>query len=133
MLVQDLLDSTQREVITVSPQTAVYTAINLMAEKNFGAVAIMEGTALKGIFTERDYARKLLLDGKSSMLTKVKETMSAEVIHVRPDQTIEDCLAIMVDKSIRHLPVLDGKDLVGLVSMADLAKAAIQGKAENIA
>ncbi|MEE9163026.1 MAG: CBS domain-containing protein [Candidatus Neomarinimicrobiota bacterium] len=127
MLIQDLLNDIKREVTSVSPEATVYSAIKLMAERDFGAVAVVDGDRMMGIFTERDYARKLLLEGKSSMLTKIKDTMSPEVIQVRPDQSIHECLETMVDHGIRHLPVIEGGHLMGLVSMADLAKAAIQG------
>ena len=124
--VSDVLKANPREVATVTSDATVYHAIKLMDEVNFFAVAVMDNGKLVGIFTERDYARKLLLEGRSSMITRISEIMSDKVVSVQPDQSLKDCLKMMVEHNFRHLPILDGDKLVGIVSMADLAKAAIE-------
>ncbi len=124
-LIQDLLEDREHEVVSVTPESTVYEAINLMDEQNTGAVAVLDGDRLAGIFTERDYARKLLLMGRSSMRTHMKVTMSPDVVFVRPQQSVEECMALMMNKRIRHLPVLDGERLVGLISIEDLVRAMI--------
>ena len=97
-----------------------------MAEKDVGALLVMEGEKLVGIVTERDYARKIVLAGKSSRETPVREAMTTRVLCARPDQTVEECMALMTDKRARHLPILDHKHVVGLVSIGDLVKAIIR-------
>lgn len=123
--VKDLLAGKEHEVVSVTPESTVYEAINLMDEQDTGAVAVLDGDRLVGIFTERDYARKLLLMGRSSMRTHMKVTMSADVVFVRPQQSVEECMALMMNKRIRHLPVLEGEQLVGLISIEDLVRALI--------
>ena len=125
LLVKDILNEIERKISVVSPESTVYSAIKLMDEHDFGAVAVVDGEKLVGIFTERDYARKLLLQGLNSMRTQIKKTMSPSVISVSPDITAEKCCAMMVEHSIRHLPVMKDEELLGLISMADLAKATI--------
>lgn len=123
IIVKEILNNIDREISKVSPESTVYAAIKLMDEHNFGAVAVMEGDNLVGIFTERDYARKLLLQGLNSMRTPISKTMSSSVISVGPDESLETCHSVMVEKNIRHLPVVDNGKLLGMISMADLAKA----------
>lgn len=123
ILVKDILNNTDRKISVVAPESTVYAAIKLMDEHNFGAVAVMDGDKLIGIFTERDYARKLLLQGLNSMRTPISKTMSSSVISVGPDESLEACHSIMVEKHIRHLPVVEEGELLGMISMADLAKA----------
>jgi CBS domain-containing protein len=125
MLVKDILNEIDREISVVSPESTVYAAIKLMDEHDFGAVAVMDNESLIGIFTERDYARKLLLQGLNSMRTQIRKTMSSGVISVSPDLPVEKCCAMMVENSIRHLPVVKDGELLGLISIADLAKATI--------
>ena len=119
-LVSDLLKSKGHQVWTIAPDHAVYDALKLMADKNIGALLVLEGDRLIGIFSERDYARKVILKGKASKNISVKEIMSSEVVYVRPEQTIEDCMVLMTDRHIRHLPVLEGKQLVGMISIGDV-------------
>ena len=109
----------------VAPATSVIDALRQMAEKNIGALLVGEGGRVAGIFTERDYARKIALMGKSSRDTPVREVMTEEVLFVRPDQTSEECMALMTENRMRHLPVMDNGKLVGLVSIGDLVKDVI--------
>ncbi|HKQ25034.1 MAG TPA: CBS domain-containing protein [Burkholderiales bacterium] len=120
--VQQLLDSKRHRLVSVSPDTTVLDALKLMADKEIGAVLVIEGELLAGIFSERDYARKVVLHGKSSKDTPVREIMTDEVVCVRPEQTIEDCMGLMTDKRIRHLPVFDSKNVVGVISIGDVVK-----------
>jgi CBS domain-containing protein len=103
----------------------VYDALKLMAEKNLGAVLVMEGDRLAGILSERDYARKVILHGKSSRDTLVREIMSERVVCVVPEQPAEECMALMTDKRVRHLPVLEGDQVIGVISIGDVVKAII--------
>jgi CBS domain-containing protein len=109
-------------VETVAPSTSVYEAVKLMAEKNIGALLVLEGERIAGIVTERDYARKIVLLGRSSKETFVGDIMSSPVMYVRPDQSNEECMALMTDNRLRHLPVVDQGRLVGLISIGDLVK-----------
>jgi len=120
--VQQLLESKRHRLVSVSPETTVLDALKLMAEKEIGAVLVIEGELLAGIFSERDYARKVVLHGKSSKDTPVREIMTDEVVCVRPEQTIEDCMGLMTDKRVRHLPVFDSKNVVGVISIGDVVK-----------
>jgi len=117
--VAQVLQEKGQQVWSVSPDARVYDALKIMAERNIGALLVCEGDKLKGIFSERDYARKVILHGKSSREIAVKEIMSSDVITVRPQQSVEDCMALMTDKRIRHLPVVDGDRLVGVISIGD--------------
>jgi CBS domain-containing protein len=124
--VNDLLRSKGREVWTARPETTVFDALQLMAEKNIGAVLVMDGEILVGMLSERDYARKVILLGKSSKDTLVSEIMTARVVCVQADQGIDECLALMTEKRVRHLPVLDSKDrVIGVISIGDVGKAII--------
>ena len=114
-----------QSVWSVSPNDTVYDAIKLMADKNVGALVVLEGEKLMGILSERDYARKVILKGKSSRETAVKEIMSSDVVTIRPNQSIEECMALMTHKRIRHLPVLEGNKLIGMISIGDVVKAII--------
>lgn len=126
MTVNDLLRSKGREVWSTRPDATVFDALVLMAEKNIGAVLVMDGETLVGILSERDYARKVILLGKSSKDTLVSEIMTPRVLYVRGDQNIEECLALMTEKRVRHLPVLDTDDrVVGVISLGDVGKAII--------
>ncbi len=113
---------------SIQPDATVYDALKLMAEKNVGALLVLEKGKLVGIISERDYARKVILKGKSSLDTPVKEIMTERVMFVRPEQTVEECMALVTDKHVRHLPVLVGDQVVGVVSIGDLVKASIDEK-----
>ena len=106
----------------IAPSASVYDAVKLMAEKNVGALLVREGEKIAGIITERDYARKIILMGRASKDTPVRDIMTYEVMYVRPDQTSEECMALMTENRIRHLPLVDGGKLVGLISIGDLVK-----------
>ena len=123
--VAQLLRGKGHAILSVSPDVPVYEALTVMADKNVGALLVLDGERLVGILSERDYARKVILKGKSSREIPVREIMSSHVLYVRPDQTIEDCMALMTDKRVRHLPVFDGDKLVGVVSIGDVVKAII--------
>src|SRR6266576_1873855 len=123
MKVKDILRRKGNQVIAVSPQSSVLDALKLMEEKNIGGVLVMEGEKLVGIFTERDYARKIILKGKTSADSKISEVMVSNLITITPDNDISDCMKIMTSKTIRHLPVLDNKNLVGLISIGDVVKS----------
>jgi CBS domain-containing protein len=123
--VAHLLQTKGHAVWSIPPDASVYEAIKLMADKGVGALLVMEGQRLVGIVSERDYARKVILQGKSAWDTPVKEIMTDKVFYVRPDQTVEDCMALMTARRIRHLPVLDDNRVIGVVSIGDLVKAVI--------
>jgi CBS domain-containing protein len=120
------------EIFAIPPDSNVFEAIALMAEKQIGAVLVMAGPALLGIVSERDYARKVILQGRSSKETKVSEIMTCSVVTVETADTVEDCMRIMTRRRIRHLPVLESGQLVGLVSIGDLVKALISSQAFTI-
>jgi CBS domain-containing protein len=123
--VGQLLDAKGRDLWTVSPGDSVFSAIALMAEKGCGALLVMEGDALAGILSERDYARKVILAGLSSKSAKVSEIMTTSVITVGPERKVEECLALMTEERIRHLPVTRDGKVEGMVSIGDLVKAII--------
>jgi CBS domain-containing protein len=118
--ISEILRHKGAAVWSISPDASVLEAIQLMADKNVGAVLVIENDKLVGIISERDYARKVVLKGKASRTTAVREVLSSRVIHVSPSQTVEDCMRLMTDHHIRHLPVLDGDKIVGVVSIGDL-------------
>ena len=119
---QLLLAKHRQAIFAVRPETTVYQALQLMAEKDIGAVLVMEDAKLVGIFSERDYARKVVLQGKTSAGTPIAEIMTRRVIYVRPDQTVDECMAIMSEKRFRHLPVMDGDTVLGVLSITDLVR-----------
>ena len=122
-IVKDLLQAKGSDVITITPDATVYQALERMAQHDIGALVVTTDDDVVGIFSERDYARKIILKGKGSRATAVHEIMTADVICVRPDQTVSKCMAIMTDKHIRHLPVLANGRLAGVVSIGDVVKA----------
>lgn len=124
-LVRQLLQSKGSDIWVVSPETSVYEALQLMAEKNIGALMVVDAGKLVGIISERDYARKVVLQRKSSVSSLVKEIMTDTVYCVGPDYTLEQCMAVMTDKRVRHLPVLQDDKLVGIISIGDVVKAII--------
>jgi CBS domain-containing protein len=117
-----------REVYSTHPDAPVIEALRIMATHNIGALVVTEGAHLVGIVTERDYARKIVLRGRTSLETPVREIMSSKVICARLDQNVEECMAIMTAKALRHLPVLEHKRIVGIVSIGDLVKSVIDDK-----
>src|SRR6187455_404403 len=123
--VRNILQSKGHAIFSVDSSTFVYRALELMCEKNIGGLLIVDDGKLCGIFTERDYARKLILKGKSSKDTPIRDLMTAQLITVTPDSSIEDCMRIMSGKKIRHLPVLENDKLVGLISIGDVVRFVI--------
>jgi len=123
--VRHLLQEKGNRVWTISPQASVYDALELMADKNLGALVVTEGGGVVGIFTERDYARKVVLKGKTSKTATVSELMTPDVLYVGLDDTMENCMALMTEHRTRHLPVLEDGKLAGLVSIGDVVKAVI--------
>ena len=120
MRVKKLLDSIGHDVNTVSPGATVYDALALMAKKEVGALVVVENGKMVGIISERDYARKIILKGKSSRETLVREIMTSDVIHVSPDEKVGKCLSLMTKKRIRHIPVLEKDRLVGLLTIEEI-------------
>jgi len=128
MTIRQLLEQKGRTVYTIGPDESVFEAIRRMAEKGIGALVVTEGETPVGIVTERDYARKVILKGRSSKETPVREIMSSPVIFVRPEQTIEEAMGLMTEKKIRHLPVEEDGRLAGIISIGDVVKAIIENQ-----
>ena len=126
--VAQLLDEKGRDIIAVRPTDTVMGALSLMSQKNVGALLVMDGDTLVGIFSERDYARKMILYGSGSATAKVSDLMTAQVIHARPEQTLDECMAIMTEKRFRHMPVLDGGKVIGVISATDLIRQTISAQ-----
>lgn len=124
--VQQLLNEKGHDVLSIHPDDSVFDAIQLMAKENVGALVVMENDRPVGIFTERHYARSVFLKGKSSPKTRTREIMTTDVVCTRPEQTVEECMAVMTSKRVRHLPVLYEARLVGIVSIGDLVKSIIE-------
>ena len=124
--VRQLLSAKKPEIFAIAPEAAVIEAIRLMAEKRIGAVLVMEGPRLAGILSERDYARKVVLEGKSSKETPVRDIMTGDVVSVSPDDTTDTCMQLVTANRIRHLPVCDGDEVVGVISIGDLVAAVIE-------
>jgi CBS domain-containing protein len=131
--VQQLLDRKPRALYSVKPEEPVFTAIKKMAEHHVGALLVMNGDRLSGIVSERDYARKVVLLGRSSTETPVADIMTAKVITVSPRQNADDCMRLMTDKRIRHLPVMSGERVIGVLSIGDLVRAVIEEHERTIA
>jgi len=129
---KQLLEAKGREVYTIEPGARVFDALKLMADKSVGALIVMEGGRLAGIISERDYARKVILHGKSSHDLQVRDIMTSKVISVHPGQTVEECMALMTEKRIRHLPVTEGELLIGVLSIGDLVKEVIAEQEQTI-
>lgn len=123
--VRQLLDEKGHKVWSLGPEATVFEAIKLMADKGVGALIVMQGEAPVGLISERDYARKVALEGRSSKGTKVSEVMTTRVVCVRPDQSVEESMALMTDKRVRHLPVMVDGQLLGIISIGDLVKTII--------
>ena len=122
---QILSSKPDKTLYTTTPAASVFDAVKLMAEKNVGALIVIEGEKIVGLITERDYARKIVLMARSSKDTPVRDIMTSPVMYVRPVQTSEECMALMTEKRLRHLPVMDNGKLIGLVSIGDLVKDVI--------
>ena len=131
-LVKHLLDRKGGEIISIAEHASVYDAIKLMAERSVGSLLVMEADKLIGIVTERDYARKVILKGRSSETTKVGEIMTAEVMAATVEQPVNECMTLMTEKRIRHLPVVAGGKVIGLISIGDLVQAIISEQQEEI-
>lgn len=135
MLVRDILKNKGYDVYTISADQTVFEAIKKMDELNIGALVVMDGENLMGILSERDYRSKVILKGRTSKTTPVSTIMSGEVFCVEPQDSVESCMAIMTDKKIRHLPVLENETVAGVVSIGDLVKAIIskqKGEISNL-
>ena len=130
--IAELLDRKGRQVWTVGAEDTVLRALELMEAKNIGAVVVVDQGRVIGMFTERHYARKVILKGRSSPKTKIREVMRTDPIFVRADQSLEDCMAIMASKNLRHLPVLEDERLEGIVSMGDLLRFCISAREYDI-
>lgn len=130
--VNSVLQGKAAQVYSLSAGASVLDAIRMMAEHHIGSVMVMENGRLQGIVTERDYARKVILLGRSSSETPLSDIMSSPVLTVKPTDTVTHCMTLMTDRKIRHLPVLDGDDLLGLISIGDLVKAVIEQQQEEI-
>jgi CBS domain-containing protein len=126
--VRDVLRAKGYDIYSISPRARVFEALQLMAELNIGALLVIEAGHLVGIISERDYARKVILKGKSSKEIPISEIMTSELIVVRPTNTVEECMELMTDKRVRHLPVFDGDQLVGVISIGDVVKSIIADK-----
>ena len=131
-LVKDILKEKGDDVQTIGPEATVYEALKKMAGKNIGALLVMKDDKIIGVFSERDYARKIILKGKSSKESKVGELLSERIFYVKPTATTNECMQIMTDHRVRHLPVLDEEKLVGIVSIGDIVNKVIQGQSHTI-
>jgi CBS domain-containing protein len=132
MIVRHIIEQKGRMVYALPPEAPVIDAVRMMADKHVGALLVMRGEALAGIVSERDYARKVVLKGRSSSDTPVADIMTASVITVSPDDTLESCMRVVTEKRIRHLPVVDRGKVVGVVSIGDLVKHLLEEKEKTI-
>ncbi|MBN8717657.1 CBS domain-containing protein [Thermomonas sp.] len=130
--VRQLLDAKPAEIVSIGPDAPVIEALRRMAEREIGALLVMEGPELVGIVSERDYARKVVLQGRASKDTPVREIMTAQVRTVAPTDSVEHCMQLVTDRRIRHLPVLDGGRVVGVLSIGDLVKAVIEEQQQTL-
>lgn len=130
--VRDILDSKGRTIHSVDPDTTVYEALKIMADQNIGAVLVIKDKAVLGVFSERDYARKIVLKGKSSHDSKVGEMMTDKVYYVKPATTVNDCMQLITEHRVRHLPVLDQEEVVGVISIGDVVLKTIEGQKHTI-
>lgn len=133
--IEQVLGSKAGDTFTIEADITVYEALEVMAQHNIGALPVVEDGRLRGIFSERDYARKVILKGKSSHDTAVRDLMTTEVFTIGPNASVEDCMEMMSDHHIRHLPVLDGEQLIGLISIGDVVKTIIaeqQGRIQEL-
>jgi len=130
--VRHLLDRKGRALFSIEPEDPVLEAIRMMADHHVGALLVMRGTELAGILSERDYARKVVLLGRSSAETPVWQIMTSPVMTVSPDNSVQDCMRLMTERRIRHLPVIEGGRVVGMISIGDLVKAVIEEQQQTI-
>ena len=131
-LVSHLLDNKGRHIISVAPDTSVLDAIKLMADKAVGSLVVMQNDELLGIMSERDYARKVIIKGRSSESTPVSEIMTSDVITTTSSHTVNECMNLMTEKKIRHLPVVEDNQVIGMISIGDLVEAIISDQQEEI-
>ncbi|MDB5119564.1 MAG: histidine kinase [Sphingobacteriales bacterium] len=131
-LVRHLLETKSTEIYSVTKDISVFEALKVMMDKNISALLVMEYSTLQGIFTERDYARKIILQGKSSKETAISEVMTSKLLTITKEDSIDHCMQLMTEKHIRHLPVLDAGVVVGLVSIGDVVKYVIQDQKQTI-
>ena len=131
-LIREIIENKGDEIWFVGPHATVYEAIEIMADKGVGALVVMENENLVGIISERDYARKVILQGRSSRDTPVLDIMTSRVIQTGPDSTVDDCMAVMSDNKIRHLPVIQDDKLLGVISIGDLVKETIREQKSTI-
>ena len=130
--VGELIKSKGSNVLSITPDSSVYDAIVKMAQHEIGALLVMEGDKVAGIFSERDYARKIILQDKSSKTTQVSEIMTSNVNYAEPDHSVEQCMSLMTQKRFRHLPVMDGDTVIGMLSIGDLVKEIISEQQSTI-
>ena len=123
--IDQLLKKKSRQIWSISPDASVYEAIELMSFKEIGSLMVLQDSILVGVLSERDYARNVILKGRSSRDTRVGDIMMTKIVYARSDQTVEECMEIMTEERVRHLPVMDGDRLLGVVSIGDLVKAVI--------
>lgn len=130
--VRELIDAKTHRLVSIQPHHSVYDALKKMSEHDIGALIVLNEMRLMGIFSERDYARKIILDGKTSKLTTVSEIMTRKVVCVTPDRTADECMAIMTEKCVRHLPVIDQKNVLAVVSIGDIVREMISDQKHMI-
>ncbi len=130
--VEDLLHAKGAEVFSVEPDQSVFEALEVMAAREIGAVVVSSAGRFEGILSERDYARQVILKGKASRDTRISEIMSTDLVTVEPGRSIEECMALMTDRRIRHLPVVSGEEMIGLISIGDVVKALLSEREHRI-
>lgn len=130
--VKDILRTKADELWSIGPRETVYEAIHLLAEKEIGALIVLDGDQLVGIISERDYTRQIILQGRSSDQTKVSDIMSGEVVTASPEEDIQECMRLMTDRRIRHLPICNGEVVIGIISIGDLVRAIIAEQQSTI-
>ena len=130
--VRQLVDAKAHRLLSVAPEQTVYAALSKMAEHDIGALIVLQENKLVGIFSERDYARKIVLDGKTSKLTPISDVMTRKVVCVTADRTADECMALMTEKHVRHLPVVDKKNVLALISIGDVVREMISDQRHTI-
>jgi CBS domain-containing protein len=130
--VRQLVDAKAHRLLSVAPEQTVYAALSKMAEHDIGALIVLQENKLVGIFSERDYARKIVLDGKTSKLTPISDVMTRKVVCVTADRTADECMALMTEKRVRHLPVVDKKNVLALISIGDVVREMISDQRHTI-